>query len=370
MGVFVETGSFRKAVSFAAGALPKRDGAPELSGMWLRARGDRLVLSAFDGLQSAEAGVEAQSTDAEASLLVNGAALVSSVRALPTGEPKTKLTFTEGGLTMRCGKALFGLRGMRTEDYPVPPEPPVDGAVEIDAKDFSKALEVVATAVAKPGALQSMPALMSLRLHVSGGRLALEASDRLRMAEVTLEAEGDAATEWSALVDPDRLDLSKDGTVVLRCDGRRLLASSGDRRRNLPLLGVDYPDLSKALGDPDSRPYAVAFDRAALLESLKRAMAVTDKAKPRVTLTATDGGTADLLAAGDGDSRKYRETLDCKASEGGLGCRFDPNLVADFLAAMDCDEVTLAWRRNGARQPFEIKGPEGIRCVVSPVVRD
>ena len=136
MGVFIETGSFRKAVSFAAGALPKRDGAPELSGMWLRAGGDRLVLSAFDGLQSAEAGVEAQSTDAEASLLVNGAALVSSVRALPTGEPKTKLTFTEGGLTMRCGKALFGLRGMRTEDYPVPPEPPVDGAVEIDAKVY------------------------------------------------------------------------------------------------------------------------------------------------------------------------------------------------------------------------------------------
>ncbi|MBS5400395.1 hypothetical protein [Bifidobacterium sp.] len=47
-----------------------------------------------------------------------------------------------------------------------------------------------------------------------------------------------------------------------------------------------------------------------------------------------------------------------------------PNVVADFLAAMDCDEVTLAWRRSGARQPFEIKGPEGIRCVVSPVVRD
>ena len=32
MGVFVETGSFRKAVSFAAGALPKRDEATELSG--------------------------------------------------------------------------------------------------------------------------------------------------------------------------------------------------------------------------------------------------------------------------------------------------------------------------------------------------
>lgn len=95
MTVFVETGSFRKAVSFAAGALPKRGGAPELSGMWLRARGDRLVLSAFDGLQSAEAGVEAQSTDAEVSLLVNGAALVSSVRALPTGEPKTKLVYVQ-----------------------------------------------------------------------------------------------------------------------------------------------------------------------------------------------------------------------------------------------------------------------------------
>ncbi|MDY5367386.1 hypothetical protein, partial [Bifidobacterium sp.] len=120
----------------------------------------------------------------------------------------------------------------------------------------------------------------------------------------------------------------------------------------------------------DSRPCTVAFDRASLLESLKRAMAVTDKAEPRVTLTITDEGAADLLAAGDGESRKYRETLDCKATEGGLGCRFDPNLVADFLAAMNCDEVTLAWRRNGARQPFEIKGPEGIRCVVSPVVRD
>lgn len=76
------------------------------------------------------------------------------------------------------------------------------------------------------------------------------------------------------------------------------------------------------------------------------------------------------MAAGDGESRKYRETLDCKATEGRLGCRFDPNLVADFLAAMDCDEVTLAWRRNGARQPFEIKDPEGIRCVVPPVVLD
>ena len=98
MGVFVETGSFRKAVSFAAGALLKRGGAPELSGMWLRARGDRLVLSAFDGLQSAEAGVEAQSTDAEASLLVNGAGMESFLPVIIGAYPDLPVIDATAGL--------------------------------------------------------------------------------------------------------------------------------------------------------------------------------------------------------------------------------------------------------------------------------
>lgn len=195
----------------------------------------------------------------------------------------------------------------------------------------------------------------------------MEATDRMRMARGELPVEGDGG--WSALVGPELLDLPAEGDLELRCDGRLLSVSADGRRRLVPLTETPYPDLSRALGEPGSRSETATFDREELLYALKRSMAMTDKGRPVVRVSIS-GGAADVMAAGDGNSRKYRETIDAESTRDGLGCRFDPSYLADFLAAMDCGKVTLGWTLGGMGKTFEVTGPEGLRCVVSPVAGD
>lgn len=161
MPIFVETNTFRKAAAFAVTTLPKRSSVPELLGMWVESDDGRLTLTAYDGTRLASAELDAQTDGQPLNLLVNGAALASAAKALPASQPKARLTATEGGLTLRCGKALFGLRAMLADGYPDVPEPPEEGAVTAHGPDFRRMLEAVGAAVSKPGAVQAMPALMS-----------------------------------------------------------------------------------------------------------------------------------------------------------------------------------------------------------------
>ena len=102
-----------EAVAWAARSLPNRPTVPILAGLFVRAEGDSVVMSASDNETSAQITLPAQVNEPGESL-VSGKLLADIARSLPN--KPVQITTDPAKMDLVCGSARFTLQALPVDD--------------------------------------------------------------------------------------------------------------------------------------------------------------------------------------------------------------------------------------------------------------
>ncbi|SBT49777.1 DNA polymerase III subunit beta [Micromonospora auratinigra] len=340
----VERDALAEAVAWTAKSLPNRPSVPVLAGVMLRVTDGNLQVSGFDYEVSSQVTVEVQG-DADGAALVSGRLLAEITKALPA--KPVDIAAVGSHLELVCGSARFTLPTMPVEDYPALPEMP-ESAGTVDAAAFAAAVAQVAVAAGRD---ETLPMMTGVRLELSGGTLAMLATDRYRLAlremqwnpddpEISLNALvpartlNDTAKALGPLGGQVTMALSQGGA------GEGMIGFSGGTRRTTSRLldGANYPPVRSLF--PASHNAEARVPVATLIEVVKRVALVAERTTPVLLSFSADGL---VVEAGGTEEARASEAMEATFTGDALTIGFNPQYLIDGLANLGAQYAQLAF---------------------------
>jgi DNA polymerase-3 subunit beta len=340
----VEHDGLAEAVSWIARALPSRPVVPVLSGLRLTADDDGLTLSCFDYEVAATARTSAEVAE-PGTALVPGRLLAEITRSLP-GQPAE---FAADGdvVSLNCGSAEFELVALPLDEYPALPDPP-PLAGTIDGGDLAVAIGQVLPAASRD---DTLPMLTGICLDIDGGRMALAATDRYRLAVREVGwSPASRGLRAAALVPARTLaDMARSlapgvpVTIAFEPADRQGKAAarnaprpaegmisfeSGQRRLATRLIGGEFVRYQSRF--PDSFGCRAELPAASFTEAVRRVSLVADRASP--VRLAFGPGKVTIEARTEGRARAV-ETVTASFHGDQPEISFSPHYLLDGLTA-------------------------------------
>ncbi|MCH9816152.1 MAG: DNA polymerase III subunit beta [Actinomycetia bacterium] len=365
MKIRVEQSELSEAIGWTARTLPMRPATPVLAGVKITASADSLQLSAFDLEVAGQSSVSAV-IDEPGVAVVSGRLLADIAKALPA-QP-VELALDGSRVTVRCGRATFGLPTLPVEDYPALPEiPPLAG--EVAAGVFSDAVAQVAIAASRD---DTLPVLTGIRVELTADSINMAATDRYRLAVRQIPWQSaDPSIDQAALVKAKQLadlgrSLGSTDTVRLALGGDddgRIGFTSARRELVTRLLSGDFPKYQQLL--PSEAHTVAVTNTHDLMESVKRVKLVAAERTTPIRLAFSDGEV--LLRAGTGDDAQASESLECSVEGEPIEIAFNPDYLLDGLGVLGDDSVKLSF--TTAMKPAVLSGAESgdYRYLLMPV---
>jgi DNA polymerase III subunit beta len=328
-----------EALGTAARAATSRANAmPVLSGVHLRASGERLVVTGTDLDMTIRATVPVTVVGEGAAVLP--ARLAADVaRSLEPGSVEVEVDGEEARIS--SGRSQFALRLPPTDDFPKTPDV-VGDAVTVSAPALAEALRQVVMAASKDDARLI---LTGVHMAAEAGGLRLVATDSYRLAirdvaDATMLSEGQQVLVPSrALRELVQFLGGDDVTVRL---GEREVAfdtTTGEHSSievRTRLIEGNFPEYRKLI--PASYPNRLTVGRDALLDAVKRVKLVaTDNTPVRIS----QGTDVVELRAVRQEVGIATETIDAAYEGSELTVAFNPDYLIEGVEAAPGDEVTL-----------------------------
>jgi DNA polymerase-3 subunit beta len=214
--------------------------------------------------------------------------------------------------------------------------------------------EAVAQVAVAAGKDDTLPMLTGIKLEVAGSRITLAATDRFRLAVREIDWQPtEPGMEASILIPAKTLsdagktlpsdpaapvELDFGSGVAVAQDGILGIVAEG-RRTTTRLLDAEFPKFRQLL--PDAHNHIATVEIAPLVEGIKRAALVADRAA-QVRLRFSEGSLQ--LSAGGDDVGKAEETMPAfYSSAEELVIAFNPVYLMDGLNSLKSDRVTFGF---------------------------
>ncbi|BCW61884.1 DNA polymerase III subunit beta [Arthrobacter sp. StoSoilB22] len=344
------------AAAFAAKGISPRPANPILSGLLIEAAAGTLRISGFDYDKSARTQTAAD-IERDGNALLPGKMFTDIIKKFGKKTVTVEVDGTAAKLT--AGSAVFTIGSMKVSDFPpMPPLPQSAGTVDGD---------VLAAAVAQiidaASTDASVPALMGVKVISDGNELILLATDRYRLAEVSIPwtPSGDG---FEALVRATWLrDAAKNlaGETQILMDGNNVGIRAGNRATTTTVLDQDFPKIRALF--PTSTETEIVVDRAELGDVVSRVSLVAESNTP-IRITAS--GTEMIVEAGTGESAQGKETIPCEVDGTDVVVAVNPAYLGWSLSVTTSENITLGFQENRAK-PVLITGHESLSHLIMPV---
>ncbi|WP_433388907.1 DNA polymerase III subunit beta [Micromonospora sp. KLBMP9576] len=340
----VERDALAEAVAWTAKSLPNRPSVPVLAGAMLRVTDGNLQVSGFDYEVSSQVTVEVQG-DADGAALVSGRLLAEITKALPA--KPVDIAAVGSHLELVCGSARFTLPTMPVEDYPALPDMP-ESTGTVDAAAFASAVAQVAIAAGRD---ETLPMMTGVRIELSGGTLAMLATDRYRLALREMQWNpDDPEVSINALVPARTLnDTAKalgpiGGQVTMALSqgkaGEGMIGFAGGTRRTTSRLldGANYPPVRSLFPATHNAEARVAV--STLIEVVKRVALVAERTTPVLLSFSTDGL---VVEAGGTEEARASEAMEATFTGDPLTVGFNPQYLIDGLTNLGAQFAVLSF---------------------------
>ncbi|MFL6078179.1 MAG: hypothetical protein ACJ73S_32860 [Mycobacteriales bacterium] len=330
-----------------------------LAGAVLTADGDGLLLAGTDRDLDVRLRVPAvPHTDGR--VLVPARLLADTLRTLDA--PEVRLVVEGSRLAVRTPAARFALPLLDGATHPgVPEPPPVAGSTP--AGPLAATLGAVAGAASRDDAL---PIFTGVRLHASGDRLSLLATDRYRLAAATLPwdpAEGvdrgdstslDALAPAAVLAEVAR-QASGAATAALHADADRLAVCWDGASVATGQLAAPFPDDRLRALLTVTAACAVEVESDALAAAIRRAALYGG---PRGTVTLRSGDAEVTVSGQAGLGGESEEAVKAAVSGDRLVRSYQAPLLADALRAFAGRRVRITFQDGERATALTAADPE------------
>jgi DNA polymerase-3 subunit beta len=325
------------ALSVVSRAVSTRSAVQVLSGVLLRAQGDRVELAATDMELSIRLGLDAQ-VEGGGAVVAPGRLLVDLVRLLPDVEVTLEHKAEEGVLEVVSGPSSSRLHTYSAEDFPKLPEAEAAQTFSVDRSAFLDTVAKVARAASRD---ESRPVLTGILVRFDDGKLVMAATDSYRMSVKQTELTGGEAPQLEAIVparslaelsriaqDADELQLGvQENHVVFGADGVWLTTRRIDGQ---------FPNYKQLI--PETFEHEVTLPREEFLEVVRRTSVMAQRNSP---LRLRFAGGEVTVSAQTQDVGEARESLPISFTGEELEIGFNPEFLRDGVESVAGDEVQL-----------------------------
>jgi DNA polymerase III subunit beta len=324
-------------LSLVSRAVSTRSTVQVLSGILVRAEGDRVELAATDMELSLRLALEAE-VEGSGSVVVPGRLLVDLARLLPEGDVTLEQKAEEAVLEVTGGPSASRLHTYSAEDFPKLPD--VD-SVQTFSVDRAVFLETVARVARAAPRDESRPVLTGILVRFEGGRLVMAATDSYRLSVKETELDASDAPDLEAIV-PARA-LAELARIAADADElqvgvqeNHVVFSAGGAWLTTRRIDGQFPNYKQLI--PETFEHQVALPREEFLEVVRRTSVMAQRNSP-IRLRFAEGEVT--VSAQTQDVGEARESLPVAFSGEELEIGFNPEFLRDGVESVDSEEVQL-----------------------------
>jgi DNA polymerase III subunit beta len=339
MKVTCRSEELAEKLAVAGRGVSTRTSVHVLTGVLLRAEGDRLSLASTDMEISLRVGLEAQVED-EGAVVVPGRLLVDIARLLPPGEVALEYRQEEGVARLTCGPASYAMNTFSAEDFPRLPELDAAPAFAVDRQAFLDTVLKVSRSASRD---ESRPVLTGILVRFDDGKLVMAATDSYRLSVKETALEQGPAQEVEAIVPAralgelariaqataaEELELGiQENQVVFDVDGVTLTARRIDGQ---------FPNYKQLV--PESFEAEVELPRDEFLDVVRRTALMAQRKSP-LRLRFAEGEVT--VSAQTQDVGESRESLPIRYDGDVIEIGFNADFLRDGLESVSDDRVRL-----------------------------
>jgi DNA polymerase III subunit beta len=325
------------ALSAVSRAVSTRSTVQVLSGILVRAEGDRVELAATDMELSLRLPLEAE-VEGGGAVVVPGRLLVDLARLLPEGGVTLEHRPEEAVLEVTGGPSVSRLHTYSAEDFPKLPDAESAQTFAVDRAAFLETVAKVARASSRD---ESRPVLTGILVRFEGGRLVMAATDSYRLSVKETELEAAEAQELEAIVPARALaELSRIAAdadeLQVGVQENHVVFSAGGVWLTTRRIDGQFPNYKQLI--PETFEHEVTLPREEFLEVVRRTSVMAQRNSP-IRLRFAEGEVT--VSAQTQDVGEARETLPIAFTGEELEIGFNPEFLRDGVESVDSDEVQL-----------------------------
>ncbi len=368
----VQREDIHQAVSAVQRATATRVIQPILSNILIESVGpDTLKLSATDLDFGIQTTIPAKVLE-EGRTTLSAKKLAEILSKLPTGR-EIEFEIEEAVQTARiqCGTALFDMRTLPADEFPLIKQIDEQGYLEVDGKAFIRAINQTAFAAASYDANNVLGGVF-FQLNENGLEMAATDGSRLaRRIETVSEGGMTPQMNVSAIIPAKALqEFLKLCSSDISSQPVRLAIQDGQIAFRTPrfyvlsrLLDGQYPKYNQLI--PVDNKIVAFANKKAFIDSLERTAVMANERTHIVKLSLDRNNMS--LAAQTPDVGDSKDTLEVLYDGDALNIAFNYKYVIDALKVIESDDVRM--ETNGPLSPTIFRGKEenGYLCLVMPV---
>jgi DNA polymerase III subunit beta len=316
-----------------------RSAVQALSGVMISVEEDTAQLLATDMEVGLQVSLQAEISRSGHSLLP-ARLLLDVVRALPTDSISLELRPAEQDVELISGSAVFHLRTLRAEDFPVLPAPAPETRMRLPAEAFVQTIERVARSASRD---ETRPVLTGILISAGGQELRMVATDSYRLSvkqtplETALQNSFEANVPARALQELTRIAQQAQGAeVAISVQQNQVVFEFDGVVLTSRLIEGQFPNYRQLI--PESVEHELHLSTAELTEVVRRISLLAQKNTP-LRLSFSEGALA--VSAQTPDVGEARETIPVPFHGESFDIGFNPDFLRDGLESVDTPELVM-----------------------------
>ena len=353
----------QKAISVVYKGISTRSTLPILSGIYIQAYQDKLILQTTDLELSIKYTTETL-IEEEGETVVPGKLFSEIIKNLP--DAAVSLELGEQSITIKCDASSFLIKTLNPQDFPNFPEVEAYQEIEIPFDHFSSMVKKVARAVSKD---ESRAILTGILIIVKESKLRMVATDSYRLAITETDLDETPQEVFEAVISgrflQDIVSLPQtDKQISLALSENQIIINYQNTVFINRRLEGNFPNYAQLL--PESYETRAIFDVEQFTNAVKRVALLDERTAPVKIDVNIESQTIQLSSAAQ-DIGSAQETLLCEATGEDITIAFNHTYVLDGLSSIDKGTFFLEAQNSTKPGIFKADREETFLYLIMPV---
>lgn len=370
MNFTIEKEVFLKSLAKVQGIVEKRNTIPILSNVLIEADNDKILMTATD----LEVGMRASypATVGQAGkITVSAKKLYEIVKELPEKEVSFK-SRDNSWIEISCGKSLFNIVGLSSEEFPHFPEADENRMIPINGSLLNEMIEKTFFSISTDDTKYNLNGIYFKKIEEDGQNvLRLVATDGHRLAMVQRGVQTPQIEELEqGIIFPRKgihelKKIAEESEEDLRLGfmDNSAVISKGNTVVIMRLVNGDFPDYNRVI--PKNNDDIALINRDSFLHVLRRMAILSSEKSKGVKLELKKGLL--IISSSNPDVGDAREEMEVGYDGPEMTIGLNARYMIDILQALECENVKLAVKDNMSPGLITPEGDEGFLSVIMPM---
>lgn len=366
MKIICSTQKLSKATQIIQKALPTKTVSPILTGIYIKAKDDKIELQATDYEIAIVLSIEAQVIE-EGTAILPGNYFTNLLKRLSGETVEITKNKEDNKLTVSSGVYETDLLSMAAEDYPVINKLAVSNFINLKDDVLKDLIKKTVFACSND---ESRPIFTGALFSINSKEVSFVATNTHRMAlrKYTLEKDNgnfSMVIPAKVLKEIERInagDLPEE--VMISWKNRQMAIIMNDIYIESRLLEGNFPDYNKVI--PEAFSKNATFKTSDLLGAVERVSLLFKEGEYNVLRLSIDNGKI-VITSNNPEMGKAKEVINCENEGGNIEIAFNSRYLTDILRNIDEDEAVIKLNSSISPACIRPKNDENYTYIVTPI---